>query len=58
MIKTFDDLVAYYRTTPQFLSLRLRTQRDYDYCIERAVRTFLSPKVTFGRTNMGKISVS
>ena len=58
MIKTFDDLVAYYRTTPQFLSLRLRTQRDYDYCIERAVRTFLSPKVTFGRTNLGKIGVS
>jgi integrase len=58
MIKTFDDLVAYYRTTPQFLSLRLRTQRDYDYCIERAVRTFLSPKITFGRTNLGKIGVS
>lgn len=58
MIKTFDDLVAYYRTTPQFLSLRLRTQRDYDYCIERAVRTFLSPKVTFGRTNLDKIGVS
>ena len=58
MIKTFDDLVAYYRTTPQFLSLRLRTQRDYDYCIERAVRTFISPKVTFGRTNLDKIGVS
>ena len=58
MIKTFDDLVAYYRTTPQFLSLRLRTQRDYDYCIERAVRTFLSPKVTFGRTNLDKLGVS
>ncbi len=57
-IKTFDDLVAYYRTTPQFLSLRLRTQRDYDYCIERAVRTFFSPKVTLGRTNLGKIGVS
>jgi len=58
MIKTFGDLVSYYRTTPQFLSLRLRTQRDYDYCIERAVRTFFSPKVTLGRTNLGKISVS
>ena len=57
-IKTFDDLVGYYRTTPQFLSLRLPTQKSYDYCIDRAVRTFLSPKVTFGRTNLGKIGVS
>jgi len=56
-IKTFDDLVGYYRTTPQFLSLRLPTQKSYDYCIERAVRTFFSPKVTFGRTNIGKIGV-
>ena len=58
MIKTFDDLVGYYRTTPQFLSLRLPTQKSYDYCIDRAVRTFFSPKVTFGRTNLGKIGVS
>ena len=57
-IKTFDDLVGYYRTTPQFLSLRLPTQKSYDYCIDRAVRTFFSPKVTFGRTNLGKIGVS
>ena len=57
-IKTFDDLVGYYRTTPQFLSLRLPTQKSYDYCIDRAVRTFLSPKVTFGRTNLDKIGVS
>ena len=57
-IKTFDDLVGYYRTTPQFLSLRLPTQKRYDYCIDRAVRTFFSPKVTFGRTNLGKIGVS
>ena len=58
MIKTFDDLVGYYRTTPQFLSLRLPTQKSYDYCIDRAVRTFFSPKVTFGRTNLGRIGVS
>ena len=58
IIKTFDDLVGYYRTTPQFLSLRLPTQKSYDYCIERAVRTLFSPKVTFGRTNIGKIGVS
>ena len=57
-IKTFDDLVGYYRTTPQFLSLRLPTQKSYDYCIDRAVRTFFSPKVTLGRTNLGKIGVS
>ena len=58
MIKTFDDLVGYYRTTPQFLSLRLPTQKSYDYCIDRAVRPFFSPKVTFGRTNLGRIGVS
>jgi len=57
-IKTFQDLVDYYRTTPQFLSLRNRTQKDYDYCINRAVETFFSPKVTMGRTILGKIGVS
>ena len=57
-IKTFQDLVDYYKTTPQFLSLRNRTQRDYDYCINRAVETFFSPKVTMGRTILGKIGVS
>ena len=58
MIKTFDDLVDYYRTTPQFLSLRLRTQRDYDYCIDRSVGTFVRTNTTLGRTSLGKISVS
>ena len=58
MIKTLNDLVDYYRTTPQFLSLRMRTQKDYDYCIKRVVEAFFSPKVTFGRTNLGKIGVS
>ena len=58
MIKTLNDLVDYYRTTPQFLSLRMRTQKDYDYCIKRVVEAFFSPKVTLGRTNLGKIGVS
>ena len=58
MIKTLNDLVDYYRTTPQFLSLRMRTQKDYDYCIKRIVETFFSPKVTMGRTILGKIGVS
>ena len=58
MIKTLNDLIDYYRTTPQFLSLRMRTQKDYDYCIKRIVETFFSPKVTMGRTILGKIGVS
>ena len=58
MIKTLNDLVDYYRTTPQFLSLRMRTQKDYDYCIKRIVEVFFSPKVTMGSTTLGKIGVS
>ena len=58
MIKTLNDLVDYYRTTPQFLSLRMRTQKDYDYCIKRIVEAFFSPKVTMGSTILGKIGVS
>ena len=57
-IKTLNDLVDYYRTTPQFLSLRMRTQKDYDYCIKRVVEALFSPKVTMGRTILGKIGVS
>ena len=57
-IKTLNDLVDYYRTTPQFLSLRRRTQKDYDYCIKRVVEALFSPKVTMGRTILGKIGVS
>ena len=44
MIKTLNDLVDYYRTTPQFLSLRMRTQKDYDYCIKRIVEAFFQPQ--------------
>ena len=57
-IKTLNDLVDYYRTTPQFLSLRMRTQKDYDCCIKRVVEALFSPKVTMGRTILGKIGVS
>ena len=57
-IKTLNDLVDYYRTTPQFLSLRMRTQKDYDYCIKRVVEALFSPKVTMGRTILDKIGVS
>ena len=49
-IKTLNDLVDYYRTTAQFLSLRMRTQKDYDYCIKRVVEALFSPNVTMGRS--------
>ena len=57
-IKTFNDLVTYYRTTPQFLSLRLRTQRDYDYCIDRSVVTVVKANKTLGEVRLDKITVS
>ena len=58
MIKTFNDLVTYYRTTPQFLALRLRTQRDYDYCIDRSVVTVVKANKTLGEARLDKITVS
>ena len=58
MPKTLNDLVAYYLKSPQFLALRSRTQKDYEYCINRAVNTTVTYSRKLGTTRLDKISVS
>lgn len=58
MPKTLNDLVEYYLKSPQFLALRSRTQKDYEYCINRAVDTTVTYARKFGTTKLEKISVS
>ena len=58
MPKTLNDLVKYYLKSPQFLALRSRTQKDYEYCINRAVNTTVTYSRKLGTTRLDKISVS
>ena len=58
MPKSVNELVDYYLKSPQFLALRSRTQKDYEYCIGRAVDTTITPARKLGATKLDKLSVS
>ena len=54
-VKTLDDMVEYYYRSPQFKSLRGRTQIDYEYCLNKATRTKVSNTKTLGDIKLDRL---
>jgi len=57
-IKTVGDMVQYYLHSPQFLALRPRSQKDYEYTLGKALQTAVSPSKRFESLRISKVSVS
>lgn len=57
-IKTIGDMVSYYLHSPQFLALRPRSQKDYEYVLNRALQTPVSVSKAFESIRIAKVSVS
>lgn len=57
-IKNLQDLVDYYLHSPQFLTLRGRTQKDYEYSLGRAMQTQITPVKTLGDIKLNNLGVS
>ena len=57
-IKNLQDLVDYYLHSPQFLALRGRTQKDYEYSLGRAIQTQITPTKTLGDIKLNNLGVS
>ena len=57
-IKNLQDLVDYYLHSPQFLTLRGRTQKDYEYSLGRAMQTQITPTKTLGDIKLNNLGVS
>ena len=57
-ISTLHNLVDYYLHSPQFLALRGRTQKDYEYSLGRAMQTQITPAKTFGDIKLNNLGVS
>ena len=57
-ISTLHNLVDYYLHSPQFLALRGRTQKDYEYSLGRAMRTQITPAKTLGDIKLNNLGVS
>tara|TARA_R110002012_G_scaffold54244_5_gene139177 strand:- start:8630 stop:9553 length:924 start_codon:yes stop_codon:yes gene_type:complete len=57
-IKTIGDMVSYYLHSPQFLALRPRSQKDYEYVLTRALATPVSLSKVFESIKIAKVSVS
>jgi integrase len=58
MIDTVNDIVDYYLKSPQFLALRGRTQKDYEYSLGRAMQTQITPAKTLGDIKLNNLGVS
>ena len=57
-ISTLHNLVDYYLHSPQFLALRGRTQKDYEYSLGRAMQTQITPTKTLGDIKLNNLRVS
>jgi len=57
-IKTMLSLADYYLNSPQFLSLRGRTQKDYEYVISRVMATPIRHGKSLGELKVDKVTVS
>ena len=57
-IKNLQDLVDYYLHSPQFLTLRGRTQKDYEYSLGRAMQTQITPAKTLADIKLNNLGVS
>ena len=57
-ISTLHNLVDYYLHSPQFLALRGRTQKDYEYSLGRAMQTQITPVKTLGDIKLNNLGVS
>ena len=57
-ISTLHNLVDYYLHSPQFLALRGRTQKDYEYSLGRAMQTQITPTKTLGDMKLNNLGVS
>ena len=57
-ISTLHNLVDYYLHSPQFLALRGRTQKDYEYTLGRAMQTQITPTKTLGDIKLNNLGVS
>ena len=57
-IKTGGDMVQYYLHSPQFLALRPRSQKDYEYTLTKALKTSVSVSKTLESVRISKVSVA
>ena len=57
-ISTLHNLVDYYLHSPQFLALRGRTQKDYEYSLGRAMQTQITPTKTLRDIKLNNLGVS
>ena len=57
-IKTMLSLADYYLHSPQFLSLRGRTQKDYEYVISKVMATPIRHGKNMGELKVDKVTVS
>ena len=57
-IKTVGDMVQYYLHSPQFLALRPRSQKDYEYTLTKALQTSVSLSKRFESLRISKVSVA
>tara|TARA_A100001515_G_scaffold141525_1_gene138630 strand:+ start:51 stop:965 length:915 start_codon:yes stop_codon:yes gene_type:complete len=57
-IKTMLSLADYYLHSPQFLSLRGRTQKDYEYVISKVMTTPIRHGKNMGELKVDKVTVS
>ena len=57
-IKTVGDMVQYYLHSPQFLALRPRSQKDYEYALGKALQTSVSLSKQFESIKISKLSVA
>ena len=57
-IKTVHDLAEYYLHSPQFLALRSRTQKDYEYVISKVMATPIRLNKGLGDIKVDKVTVA
>ena len=57
-IKTVGDMVQYYLHSPQFLALRPRSQKDYEYTLTKALKTSVGLSKTLESVRISKVSVA
>jgi len=53
---TIDDLVEFYYRTPQFISLRAKTQKSYEYALNTACNTAITEAKKLGHIKLDKLT--
>ena len=54
-VKTLSDMIDYNFRSPQYRSLRGRTQMDYEYCLNNALATKISESKTLGSIKLDRL---